>query len=66
MLSSALQRPHADNKARETKVETSVAMQQEVKITHNTYRQSCARLPTKTNLTNLTKQTPSQMDFLLN
>ena len=32
----------------------------------NTSCQSCARLPTKTNLTNLTKQTPSQMDFLLN
>ena len=35
MLASALQRPHADNKARETKVETSVALQQEVKIKLN-------------------------------
>ena len=35
MLASALQRPHADNKARETKVETSVALQQEVKIELN-------------------------------
>ena len=33
MLASALQRPHADtSKARETKVETSVALQQEVEI----------------------------------
>ena len=35
MLASALQRPHADNKARETKVETSVALQQEVEIKLN-------------------------------
>ena len=30
MLSSALQRPHADSKARDAKVETSVELQQEV------------------------------------
>merc|ERR1711994_789060 len=36
MLSSALQRPHADSKARDAKVETSVELQQEVEP-HNDF-----------------------------
>ena len=40
MLASALQRPHADNKSRDTKVETSVALQQEVKTKQSEFDKS--------------------------
>ena len=40
MLASALQRPHADNKTRDAKVETSVALQQEVKTKQSEFDKS--------------------------